>query len=521
MWIFRLSLVALMSSALVVTGCNSSEKDPAQADEDDADDDDDDDSDEGEDDDTSENTEEATATPQKDASSAMRDAQAGGKDAGMRDADQVGVLSDASAMDAGAADTGSVTLGEPSCEPEVDPLPLDVALPIVFIHGFAGSAQQYESQAMRFVANGYPIERIRALDHDGEGLDTNMFVTQADQLIDEVRSELGVDKVYLVGHSRGTFVSSSYLGTAQRAAKVAKYVSLDGSGCSAAMSAGVPCDAPSQANLSGHKHVEVATSAESFKRQFQFLIGKPPTIVDLVAQDAPIEISGRAVNFPANTGRAGVTLEIWELDSATGHRATGTALATFEIDASGDWGPLVVDPRKHYELVLMSDELNHHFYPQPFLRCNRLVRLLSGPADSESRVNTNTGDGHAALVAMRMREWMTTDVLEIGTKSASGGDQAAVNAIVSSVGDANIAIFLHDDTGSPKRSSLSALAAFTGGAFQAGVDVYMPASDPPDGTITLTNMPRGDRSKPQVLNVPNWASTNHTVTVMFSDFPQQ
>ena len=49
---------------------------------------------------------------------------------------------------------------EPVRNPDgVDPLPPladDVALPIVFVHGFAGSAQQYESQKMRLVANGYP-----------------------------------------------------------------------------------------------------------------------------------------------------------------------------------------------------------------------------------------------------------------------------------------------------------------------------------------------------------------------------
>ncbi|MEP6298116.1 MAG: hypothetical protein ABJ382_12385, partial [Ilumatobacter sp.] len=42
------------------------------------------------------------------------------------------------------------------------PLPDEVVRPIVFVHGFAGSAQQYESQAMRFVANGYPAEQIVA-----------------------------------------------------------------------------------------------------------------------------------------------------------------------------------------------------------------------------------------------------------------------------------------------------------------------------------------------------------------------
>jgi triacylglycerol esterase/lipase EstA (alpha/beta hydrolase family) len=32
----------------------------------------------------------------------------------------------------------------------------DPTLPIVFVHGFTGSAQQYETQAMRFASNGYP-----------------------------------------------------------------------------------------------------------------------------------------------------------------------------------------------------------------------------------------------------------------------------------------------------------------------------------------------------------------------------
>jgi hypothetical protein len=59
------------------------------------------------------------------------------------------------------------------------------------------------------------------------------------------------------------------------------------------------------------------------------------------------------------------------------------------------------------------------------------------------------------------------------------------------------------------------------GPFQSGVDVYMPAATPPDGTITFTNFPRGDRMKPQVIRTPNWASNNHLISVMFSDFPQQ
>jgi pimeloyl-ACP methyl ester carboxylesterase len=97
----------------------------------------------------------------------------------------------------------------------------------VFVHGFAGSAQQYESQAIRFAANGYPQDRIVAFDHDGAGLDIAGYANGLDQLIDATLARFDVDQVYLVGHSRGTFVSSTYLGTPARAAKVAKYIALD------------------------------------------------------------------------------------------------------------------------------------------------------------------------------------------------------------------------------------------------------------------------------------------------------
>ena len=125
------------------------------------------------------------------------------------------------------------------------PLPDDVALPIVFVHGFAGSAQQYESQAMRFVANGYPQERIVAYDHDGAGIDIEGYTAGLDEVVDDALAEFDVEQVYLVGHSRGTIVSSAYLGDPAQAAKVAKYVAIDGAPCPDV----VPCVAPDQEDV--------------------------------------------------------------------------------------------------------------------------------------------------------------------------------------------------------------------------------------------------------------------------------
>jgi pimeloyl-ACP methyl ester carboxylesterase len=411
------------------------------------------------------------------------------------------------------------------------PLPDDVALPIVFVHGFAGSAQQYESQAIRFAANGYPQDRIVAYDHDGAGLDIAGYVRGLDQVVDATLARFDVDQVYLVGHSRGTSVSSNYLGDATRAAKVAKYVALDGAPCPTV----VPCRAVTQATNPGQAHVEVATSKESFAAQYEFLVGEAPEVVDIVAQREPVELSGRAVNFPANTGRAGATLDVWEIDPDTGARLADEPHASFELGADGAFGPFTADHGAHYEWVLSAPDtdVQHHLYLQPYLRSSHLVRLLSSPPDGPTRANTNVGEGHAAIIAMRMREWygndVTTvagdqrDVLEIST-SGPGIDEGPINAIAGRMGNGTIGLHFHDDAATPGETTLAALPYFSTQPFQNGADVFMPASAPaadgvPGGTITVTNIPRGDTDRPQTLNVPNWPSSLHSISVVFTDYP--
>ncbi len=433
---------------------------------------------------------------------------------------------DASTGSDGQPEAGSGGGDEEGTDP-LPPLPEEVTLPIVFVHGFAGSGEQYQSQAMRFVANGYPAERIKAYDHDGMGMDTAGYVAGVDEVIDAALAEFGVQKVYLVGHSRGTMVSSTYLADPARAAKVAKYVAIDGAPCPTVEN--VPCIAPNQGLFPGQEHVNVCTSAESFAMQYEFLVGEPPQVVDIVRQKAPVEISGKAVHFPQNIGRDGATLEIWEIDSDTGYRTGDAPIATFPIGPTGEWGPATVDPDQHYEMALTHPDYGtHHLYPQRYLRSTHLVRLLSGDPDtSTTRQNTNFGDNHATVVAIRMREWYAADdpdlpvqdadVLEVSVTSESG-NQEPVNVLQDYVTNGNIALHLHDDTVTPGETTLAAIDYFSSQPFQSGVDIYLPAAEPPDGTITFKNIPRGDTSRPQVLNLPNWSSSNHFVTVMFADF---
>ena len=404
---------------------------------------------------------------------------------------------------------------------QIPALPDDVALPIVFVHGFAGSAQQFESQAMRFVANGYPQERIVAYDHDGAGLDFDAYAAGVEAVVSRALDDFGVDEVYLVGHSRGTMVSSTYLTELGGADQVARYVAIDGAPCPDA----VPCIEVTQESIPGQAHVEVATSKESFAAQFEFLVGEAPEVVDIVPQDGPVTISGRAVNFPSNIGREGATLDIWRVDSATGARTEAEPHATFELGADGDFGPVEIEVGAHYEYVLSTpDSLNqHHLYLQPYLRDSHLVRLLSSPPDGPTRVNTNTGDDHASLVVMRMREWFADgddrDVLTIATEHA-GGTEGPVDVMeVDFVGNGGIGLHLHDGEAAPRTSTLEPLPYFADQPFQSGIDVFMPASASGDGVITVTNLPRGDADSPQVINVANWPSSLHAISVVFSDHP--
>jgi pimeloyl-ACP methyl ester carboxylesterase len=434
-------------------------------------------------------------------------ATAGMSGAGAGGADQPAGQGGAGGMDGTAGGGGTDAL---------PPLPDDKALPLVFVHGYAGSASQYTSQKMRFVANGYPADRILAYEHDGAGLNTAAFIGPLDAIVDQALSRFGASKVYLVGHSRGTFVSSMYLGDAQRAAKVAKYIAIDGGACPAA----VPCIAPSQAMFPGQKHVEVCTSKESFIKQYEFLLGEAPKVTDIVRQAAPVVVSGRAVNFPANTGRVGDTVKVFALDSMTGARSKAEPEAMFTLAADGNFGPVTVSPDQHYEFELSTMGFTTHYYAQRFLRSTDFFRLASGPSDSATRMNTNRSVAHSTVIASRMREWLESDVLEVSTKTASGM-QPPVNAITAAGGAAlSIAYHIHDAAASPGNSTVAALPFFSGQPFQYGVDIFMPAADPPTGVITVRSLPRGDMARPQVLNVPNWPSSSHSISLVFSDFAQ-
>jgi pimeloyl-ACP methyl ester carboxylesterase len=392
-------------------------------------------------------------------------------------------------------------------------------VPIVFVHGYFGSGAQYRTQALRWASNGVPAERIRAFDYnvDAGGLDA---------FIDDVRAEFDVDQVNVVAHSLGTLVMFNYLLNGTTGAKVANYAAVDGVGAWCFW--GTRCTTVTASQF-GQTHVEVATSAESFAAQYQHFTGRAPTTTAVVPQPAgQVEIAGRALDFVENTPAAGAAGEVWRVDQDTGHRQGAAPAAQFTIAADGSFGPLPVDGTAHYEIQLTRPGVGAlHYYYQPFLRSSYLLRLQTVTESTPSYVNTVTGPDHAALIVLRYREFWRShgaqnDTLTVATSSPGRGDQPPVDVLRNVTGDV-VGIHAHDVV-TPGVSSLSLISAFSSQPFQTGVDVYLPGTTPPDGTITISNAPRGDTSKTQVLNVANWASlqgsARHAILAEFNDYVQ-
>jgi para-nitrobenzyl esterase len=409
--------------------------------------------------------------------------------------------------------------------------------PIIFVHGGAGSAQQFESQAMRFASNGWPVDLLFAFEYDST-FATQSFgavILRLNAFINSVLAQTGADKVYLMGHSLGTYVSQTYLSVAPYAAKVAKYVNIDG-GTATALPGGVPTLAiwaelagsgavnpPRQivgatnVLLPGQFHVQSATSPEAFAAMFEFFTGEPPATTDIIpVPPGQVRLAGRAVFFPANMGVGDATVEIWEVNDATGARKYDEPEATYTLSGTGyydgTWGPFEANGMKHYEFVIVREGFRpHHFYFEPFMRSNYFVRLQTSPPGGIGE-GMDQSPNHSNIVVTRQNDWRDEDVLEIN------GD--CVLPAICGIAKNLIGLFIYDKDADGVSDLSQPVPLYHAITFMSGVDLYMPAAEPPDGTISIVVTPRWGDGKTQVINVPNWASSEHAMSVIVNDYVQ-
>ncbi|MEM4447335.1 MAG: alpha/beta fold hydrolase [Candidatus Jordarchaeales archaeon] len=408
--------------------------------------------------------------------------------------------------------------------------------PIVFVHGGAGSAQQFETQAMRFTSNDYPPEYIRVFEYDSsftvESFDA--VLERLDAFIDKVLEETKADKVDLVGHSLGTVVSLQYLAYAPHRLKVAHYVNIDGSGGQRAprgiptlalwsnlSTARVMLGATRNIWIPSQTHTELCTSAETFAEMYKFLTGREPKTLDIVPED-DITVEGRVVIFPHNiyNDEVEAILEIWEVNNSTGQRSGSQPVATFNITGpDGRWGPFKAKPGTYYEFAIVREGRPvHHIYREPFMRSNYWVTLLtSAPGGVSDYVNVS--ENHVMLLFMRNKEFwgdqgIKNDELWINGTNVINQNNCPVAKLV-------CGIWVYDKDSDGKSNINTPIEVFHRLLFQTGVDLYIPASPGGAGVINITLVSRGGESI-RTINVPNWPSDSpdggHRITVHFNDY---
>lgn len=424
--------------------------------------------------------------------------------------------------------------------------------PIVFIHGQYGSAQQFETQAMRFTSNDYPQALLFAFEYDTNREENPL--ADLDVFIDDVLAETGAEQVYAIGHSRGTSLWTGYLEdeTFSGPDKVAKYVNIDGRSPEE-LPGGVPTvgiwgewnsadsgynrrEDNSDARIGpnpednfhfpGKSHSEVASSAEAFAIMYEFLTGLPPATTSVVPVDGAVMVAGRAVIFPENVGFDGTTVEIWDIDPSTGQRTSDAPRDSFQIGPSGNFGPVELTSGSYYEFALLRDASDsfpvpsvHHFYSEPFDHDDYFLRLqASRPGESLEAFIPRHEDA-TGFVITRMREFwgdqgaMSDELFVDGVNVLTPAISPRAAGPGSGV---NLAVFLFDE-GGDKITDLEKgeIFPFNGITFLTGADVFTPASPGGTGTVEFSLVTRGGGETR--LNVPNWPSWDNRVSVMFRD----
>ena len=405
--------------------------------------------------------------------------------------------------------------------------------PIIFVHGIEGSGAQFESQKMRFISNGYPKNWFDEVDYNSTRAvgDKSEVDQQIDNAIAELKHRTGKRRVDVVAHSLGTSVMYDYFTNeamgAERRENVAHYINVDGQNKNPGVDTlavwagrGTPgrsMDGAENVTIPNQTHVQTCTSKESFRAYYEFLTGRRPRYDDIRPQHGSIEVAGKTLNFPENTGALGTTVQVWPVNDK-GERTSTTPVASIPItdnsEGGGKWGPVTVQSGKRYEFALVDASTVRalHIYYEPFVRSDYTLRLLRSQA-----IENYVGDrpGSAAGVNIRYKElW--------GDQGAES-DQLLIDGLnvctptLCPISKQVNAFFAFDANRDGQTDISSPEPVLSQLPFITGADVFMRASTPPDDTISFQLLSRGVGPL-RTLNIPNWDSVTDGFTIQWHDF---
>ena len=327
--------------------------------------------------------------------------------------------------------------------------------------------QQYETQALRWASNDYP-NVVTAIDRNS--LSPADF-TVLDAFFDDLMAQTGDDQIYVVGHSQGTSVMCGSTSTARpsgrqgwpstsastgwpaRPARVASSAWACGRAAARPGSSGTTNVRPADQG-----HTQSVGSAESFAAQYEFFTGHAPrTTMVLPEPPGQVEIAGRAVNFPANAGLAGSTLDVYEVEPELRRTQRATRLDTrWRIGADGNFGPLEVNGKQALRAPGDPAERGWPAVPALLLRAVPAQQLPAPPQPLAARlgaVQAIDRGPHTSVSIVRQKEWWgnntvdpaNIDSLEITTRQRDGTSRRPATS----------------STPRPRRSRASTIAVIT------------------------------------------------------------
>ncbi|TAF51113.1 MAG: alpha/beta hydrolase [Sphingobacteriia bacterium] len=366
--------------------------------------------------------------------------------------------------------------------------------PIVFVHGFLGSGDNFSAQVQRFKQMGYPDKALRVFDWNSLGA-RNGQNPALDSFVQVVLRENNAQQIYLVGHSAGGGLGYAYANDSLRAKKLKGYVHIGSSaakqpagargevptlnlysaGDKIAKSAPIP-GAVNNA-LDNKDHFEVATSEESFRAMYRFFHGKEAPLVEAVYK-AQVFLSGKACTLGENIPLAGATLRFYAIDLKTGKRKKEKPITELTTDANGLWGPIKWSTNSAMEV---------HLLPAGTQR--KVIYFLEAPAQDNQLVYLRAlpSSGMAALLLAGLPAKDDQSVLAVFTSQravVAGRDSLVVNGQSLSLPDlapaskTAIAQFLYDN--GDRQSGGQKIPAFQAAPFLNGVDMFLdPAAAAP------------------------------------------
>lgn len=441
----------------------------------------------------------------------------------------------------------SLVCGAQGWDPAPDPDYMNTGdksrVPIVFVHGQNGAGDQFERQWMHFTSNGYPPAWVVPFDYNTaersgmrrgerpEGPYKSGTTDDLDALIDAVRERTGFDKVDLIGHSRGTFESSAYLSDPKRAAKIAHYATVGGgnatnpNGVPSISISGLgdfrPGPGASDGGVVGwmpayQDHVMVCTSDESFWEIYTFFNdGEKPKTLRMVPEERP-QVGGYVKSYIYNKPIEGATVEVWEVDPATGIRTAKKPLTTHKVNAKGKWGPFSAKPGQPYEFVVHGTAAKRppRFFRTPFTHSDLMMYFRIAADADEYRASPFDNAQHlltgknAVFVVRHQNGSLVPGVMDLSINGIELIRPPIVEATEDPRQPATVALYLADGNGNGK-TDLTTIEGF-GGAFVNSGDVFIPAS--PQSTVRF-------QLNDHVLNVPALpASEAGPISVVFEDF---